>query len=411
MRVISKATVAGGILTLLNWVSSGYAATITNIQQPVDKSIYVETSVTTKAPNNDDFLYGDVFNQVTLKLIKIKSLEPIYIEIEVSKSGGITEYRFQHQLINDTGINLAGYRYELGFGTKDSFINSNLKDGLDFDSPNLQQQELSGELGDTFGNSPISFTRSYQQRNFKRDTLDYTSNSLTSLTDKIQVSDTTNIYYFVDVPDGLPNRRFTLKITPIQFNEVDSQLPQSFANAVLQDMSGRTLIPVSKLRILKSKKAAWSNGCMGVVHPERFCTMSIVEGWQVIVTGKQHRWFYNVSDRGHIVLDRRASIPSSLVKAALQQTARRSKLPISDLTVFWVEQKVWSDGCLNIASTGKMCSQSMVPGWQITIASGNRRWIYNTDLSSRVKFNTETVEKVVHIGNPVEEEKPIAVKK
>lgn len=415
MRIFSTIAITGLFITLLNPISSVNAGTIVEIEQPAQKFTPIKTSVTTTAPNNDDFLYGNVANQVTGKPIKIESLRSLDIEIKVNKSGGTTEYRFQQELVNATGKNLAGYRYELGFGTKDKFVNSNLKDKLDFDSPTVQQQEVSGELRNIIGAAPISFNRGSKPTTFKRNTISHTSNSLLSSGNTIRAYEQTNIYFFLDVPDGLPNRPFTLRITPLPIasNEIkdDSQLPIALASAVLKDMSRRTSLSTQELRIVEVKPMMIPISC-GMPRPGFNCLQSFSAGWEVVVTGKQYRWVYHVtSDRGTIELIGRASISPSLIKAALQQTSQRANLPGSELTIFWVEPKIWSDGCLNLASPGTLCTQSMVPGWQITVASGNRRWVYNTDLYTYVKFNTQTVEEIVQIAPPVWSEKPATVKK
>src|SRR5688572_15308076 len=83
----------------------------------------------TASPNNDNDgpsnpnavgVFGEVFNA-----------GPIDIVFGVNPSGGVTEYRFEDNIFNVTGVEWTNLRLELGFGTGASFVRASAASGLD----------------------------------------------------------------------------------------------------------------------------------------------------------------------------------------------------------------------------------------------------------------------------------------
>lgn len=48
------------------------------------------------------------------------------------------------------------------------------------------------------------------------------------------------------------------------------------------------------------------------------------------------------------------------------------------------QPKTWPDGCLGLAQTDELCTQALVPGWQLDFTNGQQRWIYRTDMTGRL---------------------------
>jgi hypothetical protein len=170
--------------------------------------------------------------------------------------------------------------------------------------------------------------------------------------------------------------------TPVQASRAMSaaKLPKSVANGVLQDMSRRTGMPTSDLRIVGVEQQLF-NGCLSVASPDTPCTAIGISGWRVTVQGRQQRWVYHATQNHGLKLNGLSSIARSLANAALQDASRRSGLPTSQLKIFWVEPKAWPNGCLGIDKPGVGCTLAQVPGWQVTVANGQKRWVYRTGLS------------------------------
>lgn len=78
----------------------------------------------------------------------------------------------------------------------------------------------------------------------------------------------------------------------------NTNVPPVVAQAVLEDLSQHTQIPLSKLTITKAKKELWSNGCLDLAQQGEFCTQAIVPGWRVFVSGDDQTWIYHTDQQG-----------------------------------------------------------------------------------------------------------------
>jgi len=79
-----------------------------------------------------------------------------------------------------------------------------------------------------------------------------------------------------------------------------------------------------------------------------------------------------------------ASLLKSVGNAVVQDVSQHSRLPVSALRIIDSRQQTWQDDCLGLGRTGVFCTRQIVPGWQVTVASGQQRWIYRTNASGSV---------------------------
>ena len=68
---------------------------------------------------------------------------------------------------------------------------------------------------------------------------------------------------------------------------------------------------------------------------------------------------------------------------ARQALARELDTKLEDIRVVSVVQVDWPDGCLGIAKPGMMCTQAIVPGYQIILEANGNEYEYRSDLSGR----------------------------
>ena len=78
------------------------------------------------------------------------------------------------------------------------------------------------------------------------------------------------------------------------------------------------------------------------------------------------------------------SLSVSVKDAVIRDLSQREALPKSALRIVQVKQLTWFDRSLNIVDSDVLCTQSLVPGWQVTVASREKRWIYLTNTSGSV---------------------------
>ena len=75
------------------------------------------------------------------------------------------------------------------------------------------------------------------------------------------------------------------------------------------------------------------------------------------------------------------SLPESVSDAIFKDVSRTTGMEASKLRIVTVEPETWSDGCLGLGGSNGMCTQSLVPGWRIIVASGAQQWVYRTNQS------------------------------
>jgi len=84
-------------------------------------------------------------------------------------------------------------------------------------------------------------------------------------------------------------------------------------------------------------------------------------------------------------------LSEAVTNAVVQDLSKRSGLPESELTIVDAQQLTWSDRCLGVNESENFCTIAQVPGWQITVTSGKKRWVYRTNASgSVIKLNHRT---------------------
>ncbi len=157
-------------------------------------------------------------------------------------------------------------------------------------------------------------------------------------------------------------------------------LSSRVANAVVLDLSRKSEIPPGKLKIINSSRETWSDGCFGLGSPVEQCLQAQVEGWRVTLSDGRSSWVYRTDYAGQVLrLENQTAInlPKSITDAVLQDASRRSRLP-SDLRIVEAERRQWSDGCLGIRRPGILCTAVVVPGWLVTVESGQQRLVYRT---------------------------------
>ncbi|MEX0271162.1 hypothetical protein AB3R30_18655 [Leptolyngbyaceae cyanobacterium UHCC 1019] len=79
-----------------------------------------------------------------------------------------------------------------------------------------------------------------------------------------------------------------------------------------------------------------------------------------------------------------AKLPSTIADTIRQDLSQKTGIPADKLQLVQSTPKTWSDGCLGLAKADEMCSQAMVPGWQVVFSNGTQRWVYRTNATGKV---------------------------
>jgi hypothetical protein len=88
-------------------------------------------------------------------------------------------------------------------------------------------------------------------------------------------------------------------ISPSQYPQ--KLIPAQVVNAVRQDLAKITKIEVETFKVKESSPQTWQDGCLGLAKPDEFCTMALVEGWQVVMVHNNKTWTYRTDNNGRAV--------------------------------------------------------------------------------------------------------------
>lgn len=94
-----------------------------------------------------------------------------------------------------------------------------------------------------------------------------------------------------------------------------------------------------------------------------------------------------------------ASLWQSVTNAVLQDVSDHSGLPRSALRIAHAHQQTWPNDCLGVNDIGVLCTNTQIPGWQVTVVSGQKLWVYRTNASGTVvKLDAGTASNVQKTG-------------
>jgi hypothetical protein len=165
-----------------------------------------------------------------------------------------------------------------------------------------------------------------------------------------------------------------------------AQLPPKLAQIIRQDLSQKVNVAIAKLKIVSASRQTWPNGCLGLPKPQESCAQALIQGWQVKLSDGARVWTYRTNATGtQLRLENLQSpqvfLPAGIVEQVLADAAARSDLEASQLKISKAEPKVWSDSCLGLGGLNALCTEALVPGWQVVAQSDRQRWVYRANQS------------------------------
>ena len=178
-------------------------------------------------------------------------------------------------------------------------------------------------------------------------------------------------------------------------NQRSNRLPPTVANAVRRDLSRVMNVRINELEIVSAERKTWPDRCLGVPNPAELCAPARTEGWQVVVSDGSRQWTYRTDNTGQRVKMARtpnleASLPASLSEKVRKDLSIKLRVRPENLYIVSAERRQWPNGCLGIDKPGVMCSQAIVDGWEVKVASrdngqsNEKFWVYRTNSSGSV---------------------------
>jgi S-layer homology domain len=81
-------------------------------------------------------------------------------------------------------------------------------------------------------------------------------------------------------------------------------------------------------------------------------------------------------------------LPKKISEAVFKDISKKYGIETSKLRIVQAEPQTWADGCLGLANTDSICTQSLISGWRVVVASSEKSWVYRTnEAGTLVKFD------------------------
>lgn len=176
--------------------------------------------------------------------------------------------------------------------------------------------------------------------------------------------------------------------SPVATAQPTSPLPTPVSTLIRQDLARRLGVSVNQLRVVAVSNQTWPDGCLGLARPDEMCTQALVSGWRVRLAYGERVWTYRTNQSGASfrLENERAGVllPGNIAQTVVADAARRSTLDPKFLKITTAERRTWSDSCLGLGGANLLCTEVLVPGWQVGVESERQRWVYRTDLSGNL---------------------------
>lgn len=189
--------------------------------------------------------------------------------------------------------------------------------------------------------------------------------------------------------------------------QVQSGVPNSVRNAVLQTASGRLELPVEELAIAQIDKRNWDNSCLNLAKLSETCAQTVVPGWRLVVGTGEQRLVYHTNTTGSVVrLNQRESsitngrLPQRVGNVVLEAASNFTGLAISQLRIVDAEQ-VTTDGCLNLPRPGETCTEVAIRAWKVRVGTGRETLVFHAAPDAEeVRLDTQQYGETPNVNLP-----------
>ena len=120
----------------------------------------------------------------------------------------------------------------------------------------------------------------------------------------------------------------------------------------------------SILLIISATVFAWTNPLN--------CRMVIAQTSLVLAPSLQN-------EQPRLLTSETNTLPTKVQSAVLNDAVKRTSKTVAALKIIEAQSQEWSDGCLGLGKPDELCTQAIVPGWQVVVTDGLRNWTYRTD--------------------------------
>lgn len=81
---------------------------------------------------------------------------------------------------------------------------------------------------------------------------------------------------------------------------------------------------------------------------------------------------------------RNSGLPRSVAVAIYKDLSRREGSLPNKINIVEYKEAIWNNGCLELSQPGELCTQAIVPGWQVVVSNGKENWVYHSNKNGRM---------------------------
>jgi myo-inositol-hexaphosphate 3-phosphohydrolase len=72
-------------------------------------------------------------------------------------------------------------------------------------------------------------------------------------------------------------------------------------------------------------------------------------------------------------------LPDSVASAVIEEVSSSLNQSPDDFEILEATEQTWPNGCLGLPGLDEVCTQALVPGWQVKVTDKQQTWVYRTD--------------------------------
>lgn len=163
--------------------------------------------------------------------------------------------------------------------------------------------------------------------------------------------------------------------------------------AARQDLAAALALPQAEVTVLDVEPVDWPDACLGAARPGELCAEVITPGFRVSLEARHAAYTYHTDLTGERFRRLEAPPepapgtpaagpklnPEAAAAAAAEALARRLGVSRDAVTVVALMERAWPDACLGLASPGELCAEVITPGFQVTLAVQEQRYVYRAN--------------------------------
>ncbi len=173
-----------------------------------------------------------------------------------------------------------------------------------------------------------------------------------------------------------------------KFTYCENPLPpvtglDSLIEKARQDLAKRLAVDVSAIKLIGGGEVIWPDASLGCPQPDKIYSPAQVPGYLIVLenAGKQYEYH---AGKDEVMVSCDKPVPpvaglDMLIEMARQDLSKRLSVGVSEIILDNSYEMLWPDASLGCPQPDTIYTQAQVPGYLITLKTGDKQFEYHTD--------------------------------